>query len=135
MTIYIAKVFNPAIAVTSVPISVKIQHVDVATNNVFELYYETYDVFMNSQNPTLQQTNATRATRGDSYGDGKDIGDQGVFSFDVRKIGSVGITTSLGYYMALDLTDSMKPMNNQNTTTAPTLYCHSSYFYACYMFP
>jgi hypothetical protein len=107
----------------------------VSTNNIFELYHDTYDVFMNSQNPTLQQTNATRGTRGDSFEDGKDIGDQGVFAFDVRKMGSVGITTSLGYYMALDLTDSMKPMNNQNTTAAPALYCHGSYFHACYIFP
>ena len=35
MRVFIAKVFNPAIAVTSVPITVRIQHVDVATNNVF----------------------------------------------------------------------------------------------------
>jgi hypothetical protein len=134
MTLYIAKVFNPSIAVTSVPISVRIQHVDVATNNVFELYHDTYDVFMNSQNPTVVVSNSTRNTRADSFEDGKDIGDQGVFAFDVRKKGSVGITASLGYFMALDLTDSMKPMNNQNTS-APTLSCHGSYFYACWIFP
>ena len=134
MTLYIAKVFNPSIAVTSAPISVRIQHVDVATNNVFELYHDTYDVFMNSQNPTLQQSNTTRGTRSDTFENGKDIGDQGVMAFDVRKKGSVGITTSLGYFMALDLTDSIKPMNNQNTT-APYLDCHGSYIYACWMFP
>lgn len=36
--------------------------------------------------------------------------------------------------MALDLTDSMKPMNNQNTTS-PNIYCHGSYFYSCLIFP
>ena len=134
MTFYIAKVFNPAIAVTSVPISVRIQHVEVATNNVYELYHDTYDVFMNSQNPTLAQANTTRGTRADTFEDGKDIGDQGVIAFDVRKKGTVGITTSLVYFMALDLTDSMKPMNNQNTT-APALDCHGTYFHACWVFP
>jgi hypothetical protein len=67
MTLYIAKVFNPSIAVTSVPITVKIQHVEVSTNNIYELYEDTYDVFMNSQNPTLQQTNSTRSSRSDSF--------------------------------------------------------------------
>jgi hypothetical protein len=89
---------------------------------------------MNSQNPTVVVSNSTRGTRSDTFEDNHDIGDQGVFVFDVRKKGSVGITTSLGYFMVLDLTDSMKPMNNQNTT-APTLSCHGSYFYACWIFP
>lgn len=67
MRVFIAKIFNPAIAVTSIPITVRIQHVEVSTNNVYELYHDTYDVFMNSQNPTLQQTNGTRGTRSDSF--------------------------------------------------------------------
>jgi len=95
----------------------------VATNKVYELYYSTYDVFMNSQNPTLQQTNGTRAARGDSFENGFDISDQAVIAFDVRKLGSVAIdTVTEGYYMAIDLTDNFKPMNNQNTTT-PNSYC------------
>jgi hypothetical protein len=49
MKVFIAKIFNPAIDVTSLPLSIKIDHVTVATNNVEELYYDTYDVFMNSQ--------------------------------------------------------------------------------------
>lgn len=94
MTVYIAKVFNPAIAVTSVPISVKIQHVEVSSNKIYELYYDTYDVFMNSQTTSLQQTNNTRSARGDSFENAKDIGDQGYFIFDVRKLGSVGISST-----------------------------------------
>jgi len=34
MRVYIAKVFNPTIAVTSIPISIRIQHVTVSNNNV-----------------------------------------------------------------------------------------------------
>ena len=52
MHVWIAKVFNPGVAVTSVPISIRINHVVVATNDIYELYYDTYDVFMNSQTPT-----------------------------------------------------------------------------------
>jgi hypothetical protein len=133
MRVFIAKVFNPAIAVTSVPITVRIQHVDVATNNVFELYHDTYDVFMNSQNPTLQQANSTRGTRSDSFEDGQDVSNQGVFAFDVRRLGSVTISSTEGFWMALDLTDSFKPMNNQNTTS-PAYYCHSSYYFDCFIF-
>jgi len=51
MQLWIAKIFNPAVAVTSIPISIKIDHVMVSNNNVFELYYDTFEVFMNSQNP------------------------------------------------------------------------------------
>ena len=36
--------------------------------------------------------------------------------------------------MAIDLTDSLKPMNNQNTTS-PAIYCHSSYYFDCWIFP
>jgi hypothetical protein len=57
-----------------------------------------------------------------------------VFAFDVRKLGSVGISGTEGYYMAIDLTDSMKPMSNQNTT-APAKYCNISYYFDCWIFP
>jgi len=134
MRVFIAKIFNPSIAVTSVPITIRIQHVDVATNNVYELYSDTYDVFMNSQNPTLQQANGTRGTRSNSFENGKNISDQGWFAFDVRTLGSVPISGTDGYYMAIDLTNSLKPMNNQNTTT-PTSYCSGSYYFDCWIFP
>lgn len=97
------------------------------------MYHDTYDVFMNSQNPTLQQSNNTRGTRSNSFQDGEDVSNQGVFAFDVKKLGSVAISGTEGFWMALDLTDSLKPMNNQNTTT-PNLYCHSSYFFDCFIF-
>ena len=51
MQVWIARFMNPAIAVTSFPISIKIDHVEVATNDIYELYYDTFDVFMNSQTP------------------------------------------------------------------------------------
>lgn len=47
-----ARIYNPANGVQSIPLSVKIVHVTVATNHVHELYYHTYDLFMNSQTPS-----------------------------------------------------------------------------------
>lgn len=35
MQLWIAKVFNPANPVTSIPISIKIDHVSVSTNDVY----------------------------------------------------------------------------------------------------
>jgi hypothetical protein len=66
MRVYIAKIFNPPIAVTSVPISIRIQHVTVSNNNVQDIYYDTYDTFMNSQAPTPVANN-TRNARGNSF--------------------------------------------------------------------
>lgn len=51
MKIRVARIYNPNRAVVSIPISIRINHVVVSTNDVYELYYDTYDVFMNSQNP------------------------------------------------------------------------------------
>jgi len=66
MRVYIAKVFNPSIAVTSVPISIRIQHVTATSNNVEDIYFDTYDTFMNSQTPTPVANN-TRSARSNSF--------------------------------------------------------------------
>lgn len=51
MKIRVARIYNPSRAVVSIPISMRINHVTVGSNDVDELYYDTFDVFMNSQNP------------------------------------------------------------------------------------
>jgi hypothetical protein len=66
MRVYIAKVFNPSIAVTSVPISIRIQQVTATNNNVEDIYFDTYDTFMNSQTPTPVANN-TRSARSNSF--------------------------------------------------------------------
>ena len=72
MRVFIAKIFNPDIAVTSVPISIRVQHVTVSTNNVQDLYYDTYDCFMNSQF-AAPSTNLTRNARSDSFEASHDV--------------------------------------------------------------
>jgi hypothetical protein len=88
---------------------------------------------MNSQNPS-PATNATRAARGDSFEGSRDVYDISNTAWDVRKIGSVAINTAAGhgFYMALDLTDTFQPRNNQLN---PYSSCHGSFFFACYTFP
>ena len=51
---------------------------------------------------------------------------------DVNKVGSVAIDGTYGYWWAVDLTDSFKPINNQAN---PTSSCSSTYFIECYVFP
>lgn len=136
MRVWIAKIFNPAIAVTSLPISIRINHVVVATNDIYELYYDTFDVFMNSQNP-----NPTYAVTEGCY-DGTDcpttctvfnsnINARNYFRFSPRPMGSY--SSSTGYYYAIDTTAVLKPRsleyeyNNNN--------CSGSYYNYCLAFP
>ena len=102
-----AKVFNPNIAVTSVPISIRINHVQVSTNHVYELYYDTFDVFLNSQ---------TASTTNYNYGC-QDFNSEIMISSTVNSVGRFRFTPKIigswnsiyGYYFALDTTNSFKP--------------------------
>jgi hypothetical protein len=51
LKVRMARIYNPSRAVQSIPLSVRIVHVSVSTNDVYELYYDTFDLFMNSQTP------------------------------------------------------------------------------------
>lgn len=46
---FIARIHNPTRAVKSVPLSVRMFEVEEATNNIYERYYETFDLFVNGQ--------------------------------------------------------------------------------------
>lgn len=103
MEIWIAKVFNPAIAVTSVPISVRMEHVEVSTNNIYELYYDTFDTFMNSQNvgSLTHNTIGCQSYSGTVMQSGP-INHEGLFKFYPRVIGSY--TSAEGWYYVIDTT-------------------------------
>jgi hypothetical protein len=131
MRFWIAKVFNPTRGVTSVPISVKIEHVEVSTNNIYELYYDTFDVFMNSQ-PVGTLTNnvqdcQTYATTIFSSGP---INHAGLFRFDPRSVS--GYNSLYGYYFVLDTTSDFKPVNVGSYSSTN---CNTSYFNLCLAFP
>ncbi len=53
MKVRMARIYNPSRAVASIPFTVRINHVSVSTNDVYELYYDTFDLFMNSQTPAI----------------------------------------------------------------------------------
>lgn len=135
MQLWIAKVFNPAIAVTSVPISIKIDHVVVASNDVYELYYDTFDLFMNSQNPAPTYS----AVEGCQSGAGcisctifnNKINSINWFRFSPYITGSP--TVSQGYYYVLDTTSVLKPLTLQTYWGVNS--CHGSYYNYCLSFP
>ena len=131
MRFWIAKVFNPSIAVTSIPISIRINHVQVSTNNVYQLYYDTFDLFMNSQSNSASTFNT--------------IGCQGsqttfFYSPPINNIGyvriypaNIGGWASTGYFFVLDTTNSFKPQSLQPYVNSNN--CHGSYYYYCLTFP
>jgi len=111
MKVWIAKVFNPDIAVTSVPISIRIEHVEVSTNNIYELYYDTFDLFMNTQNVgTLSHVSYDcKAFTSLIVLNSGPVNHPGLIRIFPRSIG--GFSTLYGYYFVLDATDDFKPMD------------------------
>jgi hypothetical protein len=108
MQFWIAKVFNPAIAVTSVPISIRIEHVEVSTNNIYELYYDTFDLFMNTQNVgTLSHVSYDCQDPYANVLNSGPINHGGYIRFRPRSIG--GFDANYGYYFVLDSTADFRP--------------------------
>ena len=135
MRLWITKVWNPTRAVISIPISIKIDHVTVSNNNVDELYYETFDVFMNSQTPapTASGVEDCRASCSSCTIFSGDVQTRGWFRFYPEANSSV--SSAFGYYYALDTTDIIKPRSLENEYS--NNYCNTSsgYFILCLAFP
>jgi hypothetical protein len=108
MRFWMAKVFNPNNAVTSVPISIRINHVQVSTNHVYELYYDTFDLFLNSQtaSPSGNYNYGCQDFNSGIMNSGP-INNVGYFRFTPKIIGTWN--SIYGYYFALDTTSSFKP--------------------------
>lgn len=110
MSLWIAKVFNPATAVTSVPISIRIDHVSTTTNDIYQLYYDTYDVFMNSQTPG---TPSNPVSDCQAYYGGRILNglvtQVNWFLFYPYAIG--GVSSTLGFFYVLDTTSVFTPMS------------------------
>ncbi|CAM6005532.1 unnamed protein product [Sphagnum balticum] len=118
MMFYIAKVFNPAVAVTSVPISLRIDHISVANNAITKIFYDTFDLFLNSQPPATannQNLNCDAYTGQILYSG--QVNGQGWFRFyPYLASGSV----SNGYWYVLDVTNDFKPLMQSPS------YCYGS---------
>jgi hypothetical protein len=136
MQLWMAKIFNPAVAVTSLPISIKIDHVVVATNDIYELYYDTFDVFMNSQTAAPTYSVVEDCSSGAyCYGScvilNSDVYQRNWFRFSPYIAGSPDPT--LGYYYVIDTTVALQP--NSLQYEYPYNYCHGSYYNWCLAFP
>ena len=132
MKVRMARIYNPTNAVQSIPFSVKIEHVTVATNNVEELYYDTYHLFMNSQTPSpaADQTRNCNHYTSDIF-QSVEVGAVGWFRFYPRSKGD-SISSSVGYYYVIKLPEDYKPQHRE--VYAPQ-YCHGSYQIECTSFP
>ena len=106
-----ARIYNPNIAVTSVPISIRIIHQSVSNNAVTELYYDTFDLFMNSQTPSPYASVYLPCNNWNACWNvnNNDISDVSWFRFYPTNMG--GLSASGGYYYALDLTTDFLPMS------------------------
>lgn len=110
MRLYIAKVFNPVRAVVSIPLSIRIIRVVSATNNVYEYFYDTYDLFMNSQVAAPVGTNLLQncnAIVNDFTEDNMEVGQIGWIRFYPKRIGAV----TNPYYYVIKLPADFKPVH------------------------
>lgn len=132
MRLWIAKVFNPTNPVTSVPISIRMDDVVVASNDVYELYYDTFDVFMNSQtpNPTGNYASDCQSSCSSCTIFSGNVYNVQWFRFYPYAIGSVSST--FGYYYVLDTTSVFTPMTLESYRGSN--YCYT-YNWECLTFP
>ena len=122
------RIYNPATTVVSVPLSVRIDHVVVATNHVFELYYDTYDVFMNSQAPAPAGDSTVNCNQhSDFAANNYQVGDRQWMRFYAYNKGYSG-----SFYYVIKLPVDFIPYNIE---TSPLDYCTGSWHHECMTFP
>lgn len=131
MKLYIAKVFNPSVFTASVNISISITQVTVSNNNVDELYYDTFTVFMNSQtNSPAGDVNEYVSNAQDYFQNGQDVGNTGYINLYVQ---SSAINAATGYFYVVQLPKNFTVLNHEATTAFYS--CSYSWHYQCMSFP
>ena len=131
MKVYIAKIFNPSVFTPSVNISVSITQMTVGTNNVNELYYDTFTVFMNTQTyAPAADVNEYVSNTQDYFQNSRDVGDTGFLNLFTQ---STTIDASTGYYYVVQLPWNFTVLNHEATTT---FYgCNLLWHFQCMTFP
>lgn len=110
MKVYIAKVFNPSVFTPSVNISISITQVTAATNNVDELYYDTFTVFMNTQVASpAADVNEYVSNGVDYFQDSQDVGETGYINLYMH---STSIPANSGYYYVIQLPFNFTVLNH-----------------------
>jgi hypothetical protein len=134
MQIYIGKVWNPVSPVKSVEISIQINHVQNGTNRVFELYRDSFELFLDPQNtvsPGLL-ANSMDLNTNQFFTMGTDVGDtNGYLSMTAQ---SFSVPVSGNYYFVVKLPSYLQVQNNQ---IAPGGFfdCSSMSFVWCITMP
>ena len=67
MKVRMVRIYNPATTVVSVPISIKIDSIVAATNHIYEKYYDTFDLFMNSQAPAPSADSSSNCNQNSDF--------------------------------------------------------------------
>ena len=116
------RIYNPIRAVASIPFTVRINHVSVSNNDVYELYYDTFDLFMNSQTPAIlaDTSRACNAFSSDFAQNGNQGGDLAWIKFFPRKKDA----TAGDYFYVIKLPVDFTPAHTESID--PNL-CSSSY--------
>ena len=119
MEIYIGKIWNPATAVKSVEIGVRIDHVANGSNRVIELYHDTFELFLDPQSkvsPGLL-ANSMDLNTNQFFTTGQDVTDINGYLYLTSQ--SFGIPVSGSYYFVIKLPPYLQVQNNQ---VAPTSF-------------
>lgn len=134
MEIYIGKVWNPASAVRSVQIGIRIDHVANGTNRVTELYRDTFELFLDPQSKTSPGllTTSMDASTNQFFTLGQDVTDVNGYLYFTAQSFSVPVTGS--YYFVVKLPPYLQVQNNQ---LAPTSFfdCSPMSFVWCISLP
>jgi hypothetical protein len=107
--IYVFRVWNPAATLSSVPITVKIDHVEVMTGNIYPLYKQTFRIFLD---PNAQNTNPTIYSSVDDpsvrfFQNGLDVGDYGPIVMTAQTVSGLPITKP--FFMLIKLPKFLTP--------------------------
>lgn len=134
MEVYIGKVWNPATAVKSVQIGIRIDHVANGSNRVVELYHDSFELFLDPQPQVVAglTTNSMDLNTNQFYASGTDVADPNGYLFLTSQ--SFSVPASGNYYFVVKLPVYLQVQNNQ---VAPTSFfdCSPMSFVWCISLP
>ncbi len=113
LSVYVFKVINPVISHSSVPITVKIDHIDTATGYIYPLYKQTYRVFLDPRpkNGAPITYPSVDDPSSQFFEDNKDVGDYASILMNAHTVSGSPVTNP--YYMLVKLPPYLDPEDNQ----------------------
>lgn len=113
LSVYVFKVINPILSHSSVPITVKIDHIDTATGYIYPLYKQTYRVFLDPRpkNGAPVTYPSVDDPSSQFFEDNKDVGDYASILMNAHTVSGNPVTNP--YYMLVKLPPYLDPEDNQ----------------------